>query len=139
MKKFLMLACVVATLTANAQDVDKAKVQTQAAAAAAAQSDLKKVDTGEKDWKFSGIAGLNAAATGLVAGIPVVAGASDAMASMYATGMSKLGDAGESSGTTSLVFVSADGASAPTVPVVTRPFLQCHSYMMDQSVLLALL
>lgn len=66
MKKFLMLACVVATLTANAQDVDKAKVQTQAAAAAAAQSDLKKVDTGEKDWKFSGIAGLNAAATGLV-------------------------------------------------------------------------
>lgn len=48
-----------------------------------------------------------AAETGLKAGIPVVAGCSDAMASLYATGMSKLGEAGESSGTTSLVFVGS--------------------------------
>ena len=47
--------------------------------------------------------------TGLISGIPVVAGCSDAMASMYATGMSRLGEAGESSGTTSLVFVGSAG------------------------------
>ena len=49
-----------------------------------------------------------ARATGLASGIPVVAGCSDAMASMYATGLSRLGEAGESSGTTSLVFVGSD-------------------------------
>lgn len=59
--------------------------------------------------------------TGLVEGIPVLAGCSDAMASMYATGMSRLGEAGESSGTTSLVFVGSDVKSAPDIPVVTRP------------------
>lgn len=59
--------------------------------------------------------------TGLVPGIPVVAGCSDAMASMYATGMSHLGEAGESSGTTSLVFVGSDVKSPLNVPVVTRP------------------
>lgn len=59
--------------------------------------------------------------TGLISGIPVVAGASDAMASMYATGLSQLGEAGESSGTTSLVFVGNDKASAPDIPVVTKP------------------
>ncbi|WP_027870051.1 FGGY-family carbohydrate kinase [Eubacterium sp. AB3007] len=59
--------------------------------------------------------------TGLLAGIPVIAGCSDAMASMYATGMSRLGEAGEASGTTSLVFVGSTEASAPDVPVVTRP------------------
>ncbi len=59
--------------------------------------------------------------TGLISGIPVVAGASDAMASMYATGMSQIGDAGESSGTTSLLFVSAAGMSRPDAPIVTRP------------------
>lgn len=59
--------------------------------------------------------------TGLVAGIPVVAGCSDAMAAMHATGMSCLGEAGESSGTTSLVFVGSDVKSAPDIPVVTRP------------------
>lgn len=66
MKKLFLLACMMATLTASAQDVDKTKVQNQANAAADAQKDLKKVDTGEKDWKFSGVTGLNAAATGLV-------------------------------------------------------------------------
>lgn len=62
-----------------------------------------------------------AALTGLKAGTPVVAGSSDAMASMYATGMCKLGDAGESSGTSSLVFASASSASSPDAPIVTRP------------------
>lgn len=59
--------------------------------------------------------------TGLIEGIPVVAGCSDAMASMYATGLSRLGEVGESSGTTSLVFVGSDKKSRPDIPVVTRP------------------
>lgn len=59
--------------------------------------------------------------TGLLSGTPVAAGASDAMASMYATGLSQLGEAGESSGTTSLVFVGAQKASAPDLPIVTKP------------------
>ncbi len=59
--------------------------------------------------------------TGLISGIPVIAGCSDAMASMHATGISRLGEAGESSGTTSLVFVGSDTKSAPDVPVVTKP------------------
>lgn len=62
-----------------------------------------------------------AAITGLIPGIPVVAGCSDAMASMHATGMSQLGEAGESSGTSSLVFVGSDVKSAPDIPVVTKP------------------
>ncbi len=59
--------------------------------------------------------------TGLPSGIPVLAGCSDAMAAMYATGMSRLGEAGESSGTTSLVFVGSAVKSPPDAPVVTRP------------------
>ena len=59
--------------------------------------------------------------TGLISGIPVVAGASDAMTSMYATGLSRLGDASESSGTTSLVFVGSNTMSACNIPVVTKP------------------
>jgi len=59
--------------------------------------------------------------TGLKEGIPVIAGCSDAMASMHATGISRLGECGESSGTTSLVFIGSDVKSAPDVPVVTRP------------------
>lgn len=62
-----------------------------------------------------------AAETGLISGIPVVAGACDAMASMYATGLSKIGEAGESSGTTSLVFVGHTKPSAPNLPIVTKP------------------
>lgn len=65
-KKFLIMLCALATLTASAQEVDKSKVQSQANAAAAAQGDLKKVETGNKSWKFTGITGLNAAATGMV-------------------------------------------------------------------------
>lgn len=48
-----------------AQEVDKSVVQSQATAAQKAAEDLKKVDTGEKPWKFSGTVGLNAAATGM--------------------------------------------------------------------------
>ena len=66
MKKIMILACLCAAMTSYAQDVDKAKVESQAAAAAAAKDDLKKVDTGDKEWKFSGVTGLNAAATGMV-------------------------------------------------------------------------
>ena len=62
-----------------------------------------------------------AAETGLLAGIPVIAGCSDAMASMYATGMSRLGEAGEASGTTSLVFVGSETPSEPDAPIVTFP------------------
>ena len=70
--------------------------------------------------------------TGLASGIPVVAGASDAMASMYATGLSQLGEAGESSGTTSLVFVGSNAKSAPHLPVVTKPCsIQGMPYVFD--------
>lgn len=62
----MIAMCLTAAMTVNAQDVDKAKVQNQAAAAADAQKDLKKVDTGEKEWKLEGVTGINAAATGLV-------------------------------------------------------------------------
>ena len=62
-----------------------------------------------------------AAETGLKPGTPVLAGCSDALAAMAATGMCRLGEAGESSGTTSLVFVGSQTRSAPTAPVVTRP------------------
>lgn len=65
MKKILFIVCVMAAMVANAQEVDKKKVEKQAAAAADAKNDLKKVDTGEKDWKLSGVTGLNASATGL--------------------------------------------------------------------------
>lgn len=66
MKKLMILVCMMAAMTASAQEVDKAKVEAQANAAADAQKDLKKVDTGDKAWKFSGVTGLNAAATGFV-------------------------------------------------------------------------
>lgn len=65
LKSILFVLCMGAFVAANAQEVDKATVQKQADAAASAAGDLKKVDTGEKDWKFSGAVGLNAAATGL--------------------------------------------------------------------------
>jgi hypothetical protein len=66
-KSILSVAlCLMAALTMNAQDVDKALVTDKAEAAAKAAGDLKKLDTGEKAWKFDGTVGLNAAATGLV-------------------------------------------------------------------------
>lgn len=67
------------------------------------------------------VTGEAARDTGLPEGTPVLAGCSDALAAMYATGMSYMGEAGESSGTSSLVFVGAEKQSLPTVPVVTRP------------------
>ncbi len=66
-KKFLSVAlCLLAALTMTAQEVDKAKVTGNAEAAAKAGGDLKKLEAGEKAWKFDGTVGLNAAATGLV-------------------------------------------------------------------------
>ena len=66
-RKFLSVAlCLMATLTMTAQDVDKALVTDKAAAAEKAAGDLKKLEDGEKAWKFDGTVGLNAAATGLV-------------------------------------------------------------------------
>ena len=57
---------MIATSSVYAQDVDKATVTGNADAAKSAGDALKKVDTGEKAWKFDGVVGLNAAATGLV-------------------------------------------------------------------------
>ena len=62
-----------------------------------------------------------AAETGLASGIPVVAGASDAIASMYAIGLSRIGDAGESSGTSSLVFAGSMTKTPTTLPLVAKP------------------
>ncbi len=59
--------------------------------------------------------------TGLPEGIPVLAGCCDATASMYATGLVECGEAGESSGTTSLVFVGSMVQSPTDIPIVTRP------------------
>lgn len=50
--------------------------------------------------------------TGLKVGIPVVSGTSDAVAAMYASGLTKLGEATEVSGTSSLVFAGTE--SLPT-------------------------
>lgn len=61
------------------------------------------------------------ALTGIPEGTPVLAGCSDAIAAMQATGMCRLGDVGESSGTSSLVFAGGLEQSEPDVPVVTRP------------------
>ena len=66
-KSILSVAlCLMAALTMNAQDVDKAKVTSNVDAVAKAGDDLKKLEDGEKAWKFDGTVGLNAAATGLV-------------------------------------------------------------------------
>ena len=66
-KKFFSVAlALVAALTMTAQTVDKAKVTDNADAAAKAGADLKKLEAGDKAWKFDGTVGLNAAATGLV-------------------------------------------------------------------------
>ncbi len=65
-KLFSLLVCTLAAVSLSAQTVDKATVTGNADAAAKAATDLKKVDTGDKAWKFDGSLGLNAAATGLV-------------------------------------------------------------------------
>lgn len=67
MKKFYVtMAALLFTMGMIAQTVDKATVEAGASAAKKAGEELKKVDTGEKAWKFDGVVGLNAAATGLV-------------------------------------------------------------------------
>lgn len=65
-KLFSLLVCTLVAVSLSAQTVDKATVTSNADAAAKAATDLKKVDTGDKAWKFDGSLGLNAAATGLV-------------------------------------------------------------------------
>ena len=67
MKRFniLVFFCILTVSTMYAQ-VDKATVTKQAEAAKKAGDALKSADTGEKAWKFDGVLGLNAAATGLV-------------------------------------------------------------------------
>ena len=65
-KIFSVALALVAALTMTAQNVDKAKVTTNADAAAKAGADLKKLEAGDKAWKFDGTLGLNVAATGLV-------------------------------------------------------------------------
>lgn len=66
-KSILSLSlCLLAAMTMTAQEVDKAVVTGNADAAAKAGADLKKLEEGEKAWKFDGSVGLNAAATGLV-------------------------------------------------------------------------
>jgi len=66
-KSILSVAfCLIAAMTMTAQTVDKAKVTTNAEAAAKAGDDLKKLEEGEKAWKFDGVLGLNASATSLV-------------------------------------------------------------------------
>ncbi len=73
-----------------------------------------------------------AAATGLKEGIPVLAGCSDALAAMHATGISRLGEAGESSGTTSLVFLGSEAKGTPDIPVISRPgTIEGISWMFD--------
>ena len=62
-----------------------------------------------------------AAKTGLPSGMPVMGGCSDALAAMVAIGLNRLGECGESSGTTSLVFAGTSIKSPANVPVVTRP------------------
>jgi xylulokinase len=59
--------------------------------------------------------------TGLIEGIPVVAGTSDAVASMFAVGISKSGDAAEVSGTSSLIFVGHTAQTDFHGPVVSKP------------------
>ena len=68
MKKtlFTMSLCLFTTLGMLAQEVDKGVVVEKAEAAAKAGEDLKKLERGDKPWKFDGTVGLNAAATGLV-------------------------------------------------------------------------
>ena len=66
-KSILSLSlCLLAAMTMTAQEVDKTVVTGNAEAAAKAGADLKKLEEGEKAWKFDGTVGLNAAATGLV-------------------------------------------------------------------------
>lgn len=66
-KSILSLSvCLFAVMTMTAQEVDKAVVTGNADAAAKAGADLKKLEEGEKAWKFDGTIGLNASATSLV-------------------------------------------------------------------------
>ena len=60
------MAFLAAVLSSFAQNVDKSLVSKKAEEAKKAAEELKKVDTGDKIWTFSGVVGTNAAATGMV-------------------------------------------------------------------------
>ncbi len=62
-----------------------------------------------------------AKATGLIEGIPVVAGTSDAVASMYAVGICNPCEAAEISGTSSLIFAGHTCQTDYFRPVVSKP------------------
>jgi len=66
MKRFNILILSILTASMMYAQVDKTMVTKQADAAKDAGAALKAADTGEKAWKFDGVIGLNAAATGLV-------------------------------------------------------------------------
>ena len=63
---FYVLLSLAAVLSSFAQNVDKSLVSKKAEEAKKAAEELKKVDTGDKIWTFSGVVGTNAAATGMV-------------------------------------------------------------------------
>lgn len=58
--------------------------------------------------------------TGLVPGIPVMAGTTDGIASMCAIGISKLGQAAEIAGTSSLIFAAHKEQSPYDRPVISK-------------------
>lgn len=63
---FYVLLSLAVVLSSFAQNVDKSLVSKKAEEAKKAVEELKKVDTGDKIWTFSGIVGTNSAATGMV-------------------------------------------------------------------------
>lgn len=85
--------------------------------------DLKKVmpELKNVDDMIGTVTKEAAGETDLPEGIPVLAGCSDALASMYAMGLCRIGEAGEFSGTTSLVFAGTTEKSASNLPLVTKP------------------
>ena len=68
MNRLILLAvvCFATVFSSFAQNVDKSLVSQKAEDAKKAAEELKKVDTGDKIWTFSGVVGTNAAATGMV-------------------------------------------------------------------------
>lgn len=65
--RFLIFAlCMMGAMSVSAQDVDKGLVTSKVDETSKAAEDLKKIDTKGKTWHFTGVTGLNAAATGLV-------------------------------------------------------------------------
>ena len=66
LKALFLSLCLTATVCSYAQEVDKELVTANAEAGKTAVDDLKKADTGKNNWKYDGVIGANAAATGLI-------------------------------------------------------------------------